>query len=529
MRALALALADAVAGGTGGTGAALGVGVAVPDPLPGGSQAASRLARIITDTNRTICCAFPNHARKGKPQLMTITEELIQPDRGQDAISLHLVSKGTFDTFAKTLSGPQRAALAAQKFTGGGYQTAIVPDGEGWFAVGGVANPDDLSSWCLAKLAEVLPGGTYRLATGDAGPALHGWQTAQYRFTRYIDDKEPDSPRILLTKAVKAIGPAVAEAQAVNWVRDLVNTPAEDMGPAALEAEAERIAKRHHAKLHVTKGDALEQEYPMVHAVGRAATRHHAPRMIHLTWGDEKAPVLAIVGKGVCFDSGGLDLKPSAGMLLMKKDMGGAAHALALADLVMGAGLKVRLHCLVPAVENAVSGNSFRPGDVLRSRKGVTVEIGNTDAEGRLVLGDALARACEEMPDLVIDFATLTGAARVAVGPDLPALFTRRDETADALLQAGVAHDDACWRLPLHDPWREWLKSDIADINNSHSNGYAGASVAALFLDRFVAEGVDWAHFDTFAWRPAAKPGRPKGGDALGLRAAWHMLQQRYA
>ncbi|MEO0062530.1 MAG: hypothetical protein RLZZ08_1090 [Pseudomonadota bacterium] len=460
---------------------------------------------------------------------MTINEELIQPDRGQDAVPIHLVSKATFDAFAKTLSGPQRAALAAQKFTGGGYQTAIVPSGEGWFAVGGVANPASLSSWCLAKLAEVLPAGTYRLAGElETGPTLHGWQTAQYRFTRYIDDADAEGPRILLTKDVKAIGAAVAEATAVNFVRDLVNTPAEDMGPAALEAEAERLAKRHHARLHVTKGDALEQEFPMVHAVGRAATRHHAPRMIHLTWGDENAPVLAVVGKGVCFDSGGLDIKPANGMLLMKKDMGGAAHALALADLIMGAGLKVRLHCLVPAVENAISGNSFRPGDVLRSRKGVTVEIGNTDAEGRLVLGDALARACEEQPQLVIDFATLTGAARVAVGPDLPALFTRRDETADELLQAGIARDDACWRLPLHDPWREWLKSDIADINNSHTNGYAGASVAALFLDRFVEDGVDWAHFDTFAWRPTAKPGRPKGGDALGLRAAFRMVQQRY-
>jgi leucyl aminopeptidase len=215
-------------------------------------------------------------------------------------------------------------------------------------------------------------------------------------------------------------------------------------------------------------------------------------------------------------------------MLLMKKDMGGAAHALALAGLVMGAGLKVRLHLLVPAVENAIAGNAFRPGDVLRSRQGLTVEITNTDAEGRLILGDALTRASEEKPDLVVDFATLTGAARVALGPDLPALMTRRDETAEALAAAGKAHDDEVWRLPLPDSYREWLKSDIADLNNSPANGFAGASVAGLFLDRFVGEGIDWAHFDTFAWRPAAKPGRPKGGAALGLRAAWHMLQARY-
>ena len=315
-------------------------------------------------------------------------------------------------------------------------------------------------------------------------------------------------------------------------VRDLVNTPAEDMGPAELEAEAEALAKahagRHGAELRVTRGDALEREFPMVHMVGRAAARSHAPRMIELEWGDPAHPRIAVVGKGVCFDSGGLDLKPSSAMLLMKKDMGGAAHALALAGLIMGSGLKVRLHLLVPAVENAVSGGAFRPGDVLRSRAGISVEIGNTDAEGRLILGDALARAGEDDPALIVDFATLTGAARAALGPDLPALMARRDETAEALLQAGLASDDPCWRLPLPEAYREYLKSDVADINNSSSNGYAGASVAGLFLDRFVPEGIDWAHFDTFAWRPAAKPGRPKGGEALGLRAVWRMLQGQF-
>jgi len=266
--------------------------------------------------------------------------------------------------------------------------------------------------------------------------------------------------------------------------------------------------------------------------VGRAAGRAHAPRMIELEWGDPAHPRVAIVGKGVCFDSGGLDMKPSSAMLLMKKDMGGAAHAVALARLVMEAGLKVRLHLLIPAVENAISGNAFRPGDVLTSRKGLTVEITNTDAEGRLILADALALACEpadgQLPDLVIDFATLTGAARVALGPDLPALMTRRDETAAALISAGLSADDAVWRLPLPPTYAEWLKSDIADLINSPANGYAGASVAGLFLDRFVAEGTDWAHFDTFAWRPTPKPGRAKGGAAIGLRAAFHMLRTRY-
>ena len=464
---------------------------------------------------------------------MTDKSALIQPDRGQPATALHLLNKAGFADWLRGLSAGQRAAIAAQKFEGGAFETAIVPDGDDWFAVGGVADPSQLSSWCLAKLAEVLPEASYRLAHGQPGKAVHGWQTAQYRFARYLSDAPANASRVLLTKNVAAIEPARAEAEAVMLVRDLVNTPAEDMGPAALEAEAARLAKVHGAHLKVAHGDVLERGFPLVHAVGRAAARSHAPRMIELEWGDPAHPRIAIVGKGVCFDSGGLDIKPSAGMLLMKKDMGGAAHALALAGLVMGSGMKVRLHMLVPAVENAIAGNAMRPGDVFRARgsdsaSGLSVEITNTDAEGRLVLADALVRACEEKPEFVLDFATLTGAARVALGPDLPAMFARRDETAQALLDAGLARDDAVWRLPLPDAYREWLKSDIADLQNAPPNGFAGASVAALFLDRFVAEGVDWAHFDTFAWRPVAKPGRPRGGEALGLRAAWAMLQARY-
>ena len=459
---------------------------------------------------------------------MSDKNALIQPDRGQSATTIHLVDKDGLEAFRKALAAPQRAALEAHRFEADGYDYAVLPDGDGWSVVSGVANTANLSSWCLAKLAEKLPAGTYRLASGEPGPAMFGWITGQYRFDRYLSEPNEEAPRVLLTGEVKAIDAVTAEAEAVELVRDLVNTPAEDMGPAQLEAEAENLHKAFRAEIKVTRGDMLEREFPMVYAVGRAASRSHAPRMIELEWGDPEHPRVAIVGKGVCFDSGGLDIKPSAGMLLMKKDMGGAAHALALARLIMQARLPVRLHLLVPAVENAVAGNSFRPGDVLRSRAGLSVEIGNTDAEGRLILGDALARAGEEAPDLILDFATLTGAARVAVGPDLPALFAREDTTADALLAAGKAHDDACWRLPLHDGYREYLKSDVADINNSGSSGFAGASTAALFLDTFVPKGMDWAHFDTFAWRPTAKPGRPKGGAALGLRAAWHMLQERY-
>lgn len=459
---------------------------------------------------------------------MIDSSALIKPDKGETAIAIHLVDKACVDDWLKGLSAAQRIALSAQKFEGASGETAIVPYGDSWFAVGGVANVEALSSWCLAKLAEVLPGGTYRLADRDPGKALHGWVTAQYRFDRYRSEPKSSEPRVLLTDKVKAIEPALAEADAVARVRDLVNTPAEDMGPAQIEVEAKALARQFRADIRVTSGEQLEHDFPMVHAVGRAAGRSHAPRMIELEWGDPRHPRLAIVGKGVCFDSGGLDIKPSSAMALMKKDMGGAAHALALAALVMGAHLKVRLHLLIPAVENAVSGNAFRPGDILKSRAGLSVEITNTDAEGRLVLADALTRACEDKPDLVIDYATLTGAARVALGPDLPAMFARDDATAEALLTGGVAADDPCWRLPLYDGYKEYLKSDVADLTNSPANGYAGASVAALFLDRFVSEGTDWAHFDTFAWRPAAKPGRPKGGEALGLRAAWQMLQTRF-
>jgi leucyl aminopeptidase len=469
--------------------------------------------------------------------------DLVAPDRGQEAVTIHLLDKPGFEGWLARRPAAQRAQITAQKFKGEAFSHAIIPEGDGWAVAAGVGDAGKLASWCLAKLADVLPAGTYRLAPSGPGReirpdrALLGWVLGQYRFERYRSEANGEGGRVLLTSAAKAIAPALAEAAAVTLVRDLVNTPAEDMGPGELEQVVEMMAKPHRATVRVVKGEALEREFPMVHMVGRAAGRAHAPRMIELEWGDPAHPRLAVVGKGVCFDSGGLDIKPSSAMLLMKKDMGGAAHALALARLVMDAGLPVRLHLLIPAVENAVSGNAFRPGDVLRSRAGLSVEIGNTDAEGRLILADALARAGEgakdgdvdAKPDLILDFATLTGAARAALGPDLPALMTRRDETAAALLAAGVANDDPCWRLPLPEAYREWLKSDIADLNNAPTNGFAGASVAALFLDRFVPEGLDWAHFDTFAWRPTAKPGRPRGGDALGLRAAWAMLQARYA
>ena len=449
---------------------------------------------------------------------MTDKTALLQPDRGQKATAIHLVSKETLAEWSKRLSAPQRAAIAAQKFEGDGYSYAIIPDGDHWFVVSGVANPDDLSSWCMAKLAEVLPAGTYRRDSGDPGKAAFGWITGQYRFDRYRSDAPDDAPRILLTKAVKHIDPILAEAAATELVRDLVNTPAEDMGPADLEAVAARLAKTYRAELHVTKGDALEREFPMVHMVGRAASRSHAPRMIELEWGDAKHPRVALIGKGVCFDSGGLDIKPSSGMLLMKKDMGGAAHVLALAGLVMQAGLKVRLHVLVPAVENAIAGNAFRPGDVLRSRAGISVEIGNTDAEGRLVLGDALAFACEEEADAVISMATLTGAARVAVGPDLAPYYTDDAGMAAALEAGAIAGFDPVWRLPLHAPYEAIIEPGIADLDNAPGWGFAGSVTAALFLRRFVSN-PRYMHFDIYGHVPADQPARPKGGAGQGARA----------
>jgi leucyl aminopeptidase len=283
------------------------------------------------------------------------------------------------------------------------------------------------------------------------------------------------------------------------------------------------------ARVSVTRDHALNEGYPMIAAVGAAAAAGREPRLIELEYGDQRHPRIAIIGKGVCFDSGGLDLKPSSGMRLMKKDMGGAAHALALARLVIKSRLPVRLHLLIPAVENAVSGGAFRPGDILRSRKGLCVEVGNTDAEGRLILGDALAKAAEAEPALIVDFATLTGAARVALGPDLPALFANDDALAGDLLASGAEVSDPLWRMPLWKPYDEMLSSDVADLSNMSEAPFAGAVTAALFLQRFVPENIAWAHLDTFAWRPAARPGRPKGGDALGLRAAWEMLRKRYS
>lgn len=461
---------------------------------------------------------------------MTDFSSLLQADKGQSARTIHIVDKTTYPDWLNAQPERARTAIAAQGMKVEGYAHAILPgDGpDDWSVVTVTANVNSFSSWCLAKLAAVLPPGTYRLASGDPGVAMFGWLTAQHKFTRYKPKHEAEGPRVLLTTDPVRMAAALREATAVCMVRDLVDTPAADLGPAELEDVAADLARKHKADLSVTKGDALEQGYPMIAAVGRAAGRNRSPRLIELMWGNAAHPRIAIVGKGVTFDSGGLNIKAGGSMGLMKKDMGGAAHALALASLIMESGLPVRLHLLVAAVENSIAGDAMRPGDILTSRKGLTVEVDNTDAEGRLVLGDALTKAVEDKPELIIDFATLTGAARVALGPDLPALFANDDALAEALLAAGKDRDDPLWRLPLWDGYDEMLKADTADITNSPSGGFAGSITAALFLRRFVPKDIAWAHFDTFAWRPSAKPGRAKGGAALGLRASWAMLEGRY-
>jgi leucyl aminopeptidase len=460
---------------------------------------------------------------------MTDLAPLLLADKGQAATSILLVDKNGLEAWLKKQPERVRQAANAQGFKAEANQLAIIPgDKADWSALVGVPDTEALGPWCLAKAAESLPEGSYRLAGASPGSAALGWLLGQYRFDRYKGKPTAKGPRILLTDEPARIAETVLIAEATSLVRDLVNLPAGDLGPAELQQAVEAIASDG-AAISVTSGAKLDSGYPMIAAVGRAASADRAPRLIELEWGNPKHPRIAIVGKGVCFDSGGLDIKQSAGMRLMKKDMGGAAHALALAQLIIKARLPVRLHLLIPAVENAISGASFRPGDVLKSRKGLTVEIGNTDAEGRLVLGDALTKAAEGSPELIIDFATLTGAARVALGPDLPALFANDHALAGALLEGGEAASDPLWRMPLWNAYEEMFSSDIADMANASDAPMAGAVTAALFLQKFVPDGLPWAHFDTFAWRAAAKPGRPKGGEAIGLRATWHMLKGRYA
>lgn len=464
---------------------------------------------------------------------MTDFASLLRPDRGEPAHPIHLIDTALLPEWLKAHAGQRRPLVEAARFEGKAGQVLIIP-GAGAYAefevLVGVGKLSALTPWCLAAAAERLPEGSYRLA-GEMLPAAAalGWLLAQHRFTSYKSKPEGSAgPRVLLSAEPARVEETIRLAEATALVRDLVDTPAGDLGPAELERAVRDWAGPAGVEVDVIKGDALEQGYPMIHAVGAAAVPARAPRLIEALWGDPAHPRLAIVGKGVVFDTGGLDLKPAAGMRLMKKDMGGAAHALALARLIVAERWPVRLHLLIPAVENAVSGSAFRPGDVLTSRKGFTVEIDNTDAEGRLILGDALTRAAEEGAVTIVDFATLTGAARVALGPDLPATFSNDDDLAADLLAAGTQVGDPLWRLPLWDGYDDMLKSDLADLANSAASPFAGTITAALFLRRFIPEGIAWAHLDTFAWRPSARPGRPLGGEALGLRAVHAGLSRRF-
>jgi leucyl aminopeptidase len=462
---------------------------------------------------------------------MTDFAPLLVADRGQTARPIYLVDKQSFEGWAKKRPAEDRALLSAHRFDGKtGFAFVLLPRGNEFEVVSAVKNVAELSPWCLAKLAESLPEGTYRLAEGEPGKACLGWLLGQHRFDAYRSKKEESyrGPRVLVTGDAARIDATVRLAEATALVRDLVNRPAADLGPAELEKDAREAANELGAQVRVTSGKELDAGYPLIATVGRGAAADRAPRLIELEWGRPGDPRVAIVGKGVCFDTGGLDLKPASGMRIMKKDMGGAAHALALAKLVIAEKVPVRLHLLIPAVENSVSGAAYRPGDVVKSRKGLFVEIDNTDAEGRLVLADALTRASEEKPELIVDFATLTGAARVALGPDLPAMFANDDTLAAAIEAAAREVEDPLWRMPLWDPYDENLKSSIADLANMANNPMAGCIYGALFLRRFVGEEIHWAHLDTWAWRDPAKPGRPKGGDALGLRAIFGLLQDRY-
>ena len=460
---------------------------------------------------------------------MTLPACFARPEQSPDALPLLLVDAAGFEAWRGAQPAAVQAWLKAHAFGPRAGAPLLVPgaDGQPAFALAGVDDVRD--PLALAHLPALLPPGDYRLAAdapAAVAPALAqlGWGLGAYSFDRYV---KPTRAAARLVLDGEPDAEAMALLASATLVRDLVNTPTEHMGPAELEAEAMRLAREHGGDCRSIVGDALtDQNFPAIHAVGRAS--HRAPRLVELNWGDDKHPRVAIVGKGVCFDTGGLDIKGADGMRNMKKDMGGAAHALGLAALVMALKLPVRLQLLLAAVENAIGPNAFRPGEVIATRQGLSVEIDNTDAEGRLVLCDALTYASESKPALLLDFATLTGAARIALGPDLPALYANDESLATDYLAAGDAARDPLWRMPLWRPYLSYLKSNVADLANSSASRMAGSITAALYLERFVPEGLPWAHVDVYAWNDSARPGKPAGGEAQGLRAAWGLLKRRY-
>jgi leucyl aminopeptidase len=446
-------------------------------------------------------------------------EDIILPHGKKPSTPIHAVSG------ISELPLSVRSWAAQQGFAGEPGEVLKLPDRIGkTSAVYAGAKPGD-DGFALARLCRSLPVGTYRVESNGYPHAELAWGLEAYVFDRYKPSRRPVA-RLMCR-------PSIARPQLLNRLaasylaRDLINTPANDMGPDELEAAARKLGASHRAKLSVIKGAALARGFPLIAAVGAASPR--APRLVDFSWGNARAPKVTLVGKGVCFDTGGLDIKPASGMALMKKDMGGAANVLGLAHMIMAAKLPVRLRVLLPIVENAIAGPAFRPGDIFRSRKGLTVEIGNTDAEGRLILADALDLADEEKPDLMIDMATLTGAARVALGPDLPPYYTNDEALAAAMDAHAKAARDPLWRMPFWEPYNAMFESPVADLNNSSESGFAGSITAALFLKRFVTHAKSYVHLDIFGWTPVAKPGYPKGGEAQGIAALFGVIKERYA
>jgi leucyl aminopeptidase len=448
------------------------------------------------------------------------------------SIPITFATKATWEAISADLPAPARQFALANGFQAKPGACLTLPSANGEIAQVVFGVDDETSKFRdpfrPGQLPSLLPPGVYRFANvapHEARLAALAFALGSYRFGRY---RKTDTPEVRL---VPPEGVDVADvariAEAAALARDLINTPSNDMGPEELALAAQQLAKRFGADFNCVIGEDLtRQNFPLIHAVGMASSR--APRLIDMTWGDPAHPKVTLVGKGVCFDTGGLDLKPSGSMLIMKKDMGGAANVLALALMVMDAKLKVRLRVLIPAVENAVAGNAFRPLDVFPSRKGITVEIGNTDAEGRLVLADALALADEEKPDLLIDLGTLTGAARVALGPDLPPFYTDDEALAQELAMCAKRENDPLWRLPLWPPYDSWLDSKVANVNNAPSGTFAGSITCALFLQRFVEAAKSWLHVDIYGWTPSAKPARPEGGECQAARAIYKLLSDRY-
>jgi len=446
--------------------------------------------------------------------------------RNAQSKALKLVASSHYNQWLTTQHEATQQWLVSQNFQGKSGQFCLLPEqGEAGYSVLAVVDED--SPYSVAHLPKLLPKCHYHRCPDTVSVLsndhlLLGWGLGAYRFERYLSASVSAQ---LHAEAFSTEAMAVLEASL--QVRNLINTPTEDMGPEQLQLAAQVLAERFEAQLTVVVGDdLLTQNYPTVHAVGRAS--HRAPRVIRLDWGEAAHPQLVLCGKGVCFDTGGLDMKAAAGMRNMKKDMGGAAHALGLAQLIMQNALPVRLTLLIAAVENSVSGNAFRPGDVIRTRQGLSVEIHNTDAEGRLVLCDLLAEASAMKPDLIMDFATLTGAARIALGPDLPVLYCNRDGLAEDYMAAGREQHDPVWRLPLWQPYLSYLKSPIADLSNASTGTHAGSVTAALFLQCFVKPEIDWTHMDVYSWNDSERPGRPAGGEAQGLRAAFALLKKKY-